>query len=503
MSRKIDTIKEDILKFADSLEKYEGLLTEEDKSFKQFFRYILGKEGIYKPLEPQIIDSKDKVCILCMKKYIHIINELLKVDYEKRRKLYSTKVEEIQDPSIKEELNQLKFLFGKKINNTISHQYQKERESIFSSLKEILFLQRPSLFFYPDNFQIYFYHFFQEPDVLKFIFFKIYRTKYNFYFRGIDLQHYYANFNDKFCLDLVILFFNLKKQTDNNILYLVFLPLIFNFNVLFSMNYKINIDKKDLEKIINKVYKETDNLTKTKVKITVNNIYQIFYRNFNRVIYTSDDKNDKENQIKINNDKDKYRDSLDSTSEQSKAGEDVGNSNKNNKDEKQENKIDPVQNDIKEEETNYKIDAQNNEDIKQIIELMQKNFNNQISNLKNQMGNMQEQIEKLNVEIIDLKHDLNRIQIRDKIKAFLSSFYYLLSNDDKEEIKNYPERRGKIIKQAFAKHYKDYENSTKFKMILELIEKVANLYNLGNAFAHNLDSRNYKEVINAFKKKII
>lgn len=57
-----------------------------------------------------------------------------------------------------------------------------------------------------DYYQIYFSNIVLEPDILRFIFFKVYRWKYIEFFKYIDLHHYKSNLKNKICLDLILIF---------------------------------------------------------------------------------------------------------------------------------------------------------------------------------------------------------------------------------------------------------------------------------------------------------
>ena len=75
--------------------------------------------------------------------------------------------------------------------------------------------QKQNLFYIMDRYQINFSKIISEPDILKFIFFKIYRWKYINNNWKIDLKNYYSNFNDETCLNLVLLFFGELDEKKN------------------------------------------------------------------------------------------------------------------------------------------------------------------------------------------------------------------------------------------------------------------------------------------------
>lgn len=182
-----------------------------------------------------------------MKKYIQILNVLYEFDDKKREEIYNKSLEQINDSSLNRIIKEFQFLINKTKNDFI--QYSKEKNIIYLKLDEILSGQKQNLFYIMDRYQINFSKIISEPDILKFIFFKIYRWKYINNNWKIDLKNYYSNFNDETCLNLVLLFFGELDEIKR----LIYLSLIFNFDSIFTG--KVNYSKELLKRAIDETYK--------------------------------------------------------------------------------------------------------------------------------------------------------------------------------------------------------------------------------------------------------
>ena len=485
---KLDNLKQEISDYYKTLDSFKNDLNEEDKSFKQFFNYILGKENKYGPLNPRIKENKDKTCLLFIRRYIILITSLMKYNSQERKKLYSTETSKIENKAIKENLNQLENLVKRVEKNEIINEFREERQKIFQYLKNKLSYQKQTLFFCLDKYQIYFFYFFEDPDILKYIFFKFYRSTYKISFGPIDLNHYYANFNKKLCLDLVIIFLESSSKNKNNLL-----PIIFNYELYFSSNFSKKYERKSLEELIDLFYNE---VMESSEKITSNEICNIFIRDLKNI------SNKNEYQTKYKNEKnDKDSEHLESTSDHS------NNNNTLTQEEKETSVETNKKNEIIENtESQDKNTVQNNpeadkDNLKEMIKNIERNLEEEIKNRKKRDIEFKNEIDMLKTEINSLKHDINGIQMRERIKSFLNSFNYLLNNSDMQDIKNDPTIRGERIALRFNERYKTYENSPKSKMVCELVKKAASLYLLGNYLAHNIDSKNYRESVNVFKNE--
>jgi len=466
-------------------------LLEEDKSFYQFLDYALNPQTSSKK---NVKLAKDKSYLKIIKAYVQVLNIIFQFELNVRKELYSTKYNIIKDlslsPGLKDSLipalKDLDFIL-KKIKNE-KNEFIKEREEIFTYLENILSRQNQTLFFVLDYYQIYFTNIILEPDILRFIFFKIYRKKYASYFKYIDLHHYKSNFKNKICLDLVSIFFkSLLLNAKNEI---VLISIIFNFDLVFNDNNQIKIDKLILEKAIDKTYEQIENSL-----IDKNNLNLINYK-FLEILKNILDlnKNKYTDAHMINNEYEKKSNSSDSTNEktleENKKGENKFNDNElekhdimHNNNEVDKDIIDNTTininlndlNNKKNENQKVKIEANNikelQEQLNQIInDLKNENsiMKNENSIMKNQLENEKKErieqnkeitnkIESMENEIDSLKKELNIIQIRDKIKNILNSFHYLLSPNDIDDIEKKFRKRSEVFSGAFERKFLKYK----------------------------------------------
>ena len=119
----------------------------------------------------------------------------------------------------------------------------------------------------------------------------------------------------------------------------------------------------------------------------------------------------------------------------------------------------------------------------------------------NQNKEISNKIISMELEINSLKKELNSIQIRDKIKNLLKSFYYILTPNDIDDIEIKNRKRSDVFCGAFEKKFLKYKGKKKYSMVKELLNKAADLLDSGITFAHTLFHKNYKEKIDEFLKK--
>ena len=535
-------------------------LLEEDKSFYQFLVYA------FSPQKANAKLAKDKSYLKLIKAYIKVLDIIFQFELNGRKELYSTKYYIIKDPSLSPglkdslipALKDLDFLL-KKIKNE-KNDFIKEREEVFIYLENLLSKQNQTLFFVLDYYQIYFSNIVLEPDILRFIFFKVYRNKYISFFKYIDLDHYKSNLKNKICLDLVLIFFkSLQLKAKNEI---VLLSIIFNFDLLFHENNQLKIDKLILEKAIDKTYEQIENSLIDKNNLNLINYNflanlkntldlnkkkyadgQIINNECEKKSYSSDSTNEKtfeenkKNENKINDNEVGKQDIIhnnnevdkhikDNTTINMKLNELNNNNNDNQKVKIEANNLKELQeqlnqiiNELKNENSiikkEYSIIINENSLIKNENSLIKNEYSilkNENSIIKNQLENEKKErieqnieitnkIESMEIEIDSLKTELNIIQIRDKIKNILNSFHYLLSPNDLDDIEKKFRKRSEVFSGAFERKFWKYKEKKKYAMIKELLIKSANLLDSGNNFAHTLYNKNYKEKINEFLKK--
>ena len=71
----------------------------------------------------------------------------------------------------------------------------------------------------------------------------------------------------------------------------------------------------------------------------------------------------------------------------------------------------------------------------------------------NQNKEIRNKIEYMEIEINNLKKELNYIQIGDKVKNLLKSFYYILSPNDIDNIEAKRRKRSDVFNGAFEKKF--------------------------------------------------
>ena len=120
--------------------------------------------------------------------------------------------------------------------------------------------------------------------------------------------------------------------------------------------------------------------------------------------------------------------------------------------------------------------------------------------MKNQLENVQEE----NRKITDI---LGIIQMRDSVKNLLSPFEIYLTEEDKMKINKDKNKKWKMIAQRAKDYYINYNNSRKYMLFAEIMDKSAELMAKGNKSAHDINLEYYEKDINRIieenKNKII
>jgi hypothetical protein len=483
-NEKIESIKEDIINGANKLlNKKEGL-SERDKSFNQFLLYVLADKYTIS-IKKENMDKWDKSSLKIMKKYIHILNILYEFDDKKREEIYNKSLEQINDSSLNENINEFKFLINKAKNDFI--QYSKEKNIIYLKLDEILSGQKQNLFYIMDRYQINFSKIISEPDILKFIFFKIYRWKYINNNWKIDLKNYYSNFNDETCLNLVLLFFGELDEIKR----LIYLSLIFNFDSIFKG--KANYSKELLKRAIDETYKNI-------------NIKLIDDKNINSIIHNYLD--NLKNGLSFTNNiiKTKSNNEDEKTSTETKSS----NGNSNGEESFNINEINKLNSKNFEQDNDHNGVTTNNDSSntltlekmkEELDEKWEKKFQvlqNKINILTDNKNEISKKVSSLENQVEDLKSELNTIEIRDQIRNLINSFSYILSEEDKEHLESKTIKRSEVFSNAFEKKFFQYNKTKKYHILKNLLVKACDLYDLGNIYAHTLYSKNYREKIDEF-----
>ena len=465
-NEKIESIKEDIINGANKLlNKKEGL-SEKDKSFNQFLLYVLADKYTIS-IKKENIHKWDKSSLQIMKKYIQILNVLYEFDDKKREEIYNKSLEQINDSSLNRIIKEFQFLINKTKNDFI--QYSKEKNIIYLKLDEILSGQKQNLFYIMDRYQINFSKIISEPDILKFIFFKIYRWKYINNNWKIDLKNYYSNFNDETCLNLVLLFFEELDEIKR----LIYLSLIFNFDSIFKG--KVNYSKELLKRAIDETYKNIS-------------IKLIDDKNINSIIQNYLDNLKNGLSFIKNNIKTKSNNEDEKTSTETKSS----NGNSNGEESLNINEIDKLNSKSFEQDNDHNGVTTNNESSNTLtLEKMKE----ELEAFKNEM---RKKVSSLENQVEGLKSELNTIEIRDQIKNLINSFSYILSEEDKKHLESKTIKRSEVFSNAFEKKFSQYNKTKKYPILKNLLVKACDLYDLGNIYAHTLYSKNFREKIDEF-----
>ena len=116
--------------------------------------------------------------------------------------------------------------------------------------------------------------------------------------------------------------------------------------------------------------------------------------------------------------------------------------------------------------------------------------------LKNQLKNVQEE----NRKITDI---LGKIQMRDSVKNILSPFEIYLTKEDKIKINKDRNLKWKMIAQRVKEYYIKYNNSRKYMVFAEIMDKSAELMVKGNNAAHDIFLEYYEKDINRIIEELI
>ena len=123
----------------------------------------------------------------------------------------------------------------------------------------------------------------------------------------------------------------------------------------------------------------------------------------------------------------------------------------------------------------------------------------------NRLNGEVNQLKSQNKEIINI---LGKIQCREQGKAFLNNFYYYLTDKEKSDIKHYKSQqydyykeKAKIIKDALDKKFSSFKENEKYKLVINLIDVVAESLTKGNDNAHSLVVDLYQNDIDTYNKE--
>lgn len=226
-------------------------LSDEDKDLQEFIGYIL-KDGFstrYIKLPANI--NTDTNSLNCFLKYIEIIYEIFLVSPNKRKEIYSSEFQYVEQEikAVGQKIKEFKQLFGQKTKD-LTTGYSNDKKYILESIKDSLKRQKRFLSLL-ELYQIYFCSLLSEPDILKYSFYKLNKYMYINYFGDINYNYYGANFDNKICLEIISLYLEEIKNRNEEHLN-VYINIIFHFTWLFNRDYNKLIDKNILRRAIQK-----------------------------------------------------------------------------------------------------------------------------------------------------------------------------------------------------------------------------------------------------------
>lgn len=471
-------------------------LSNEDKTLQEFINYILKDGFSTRYLKLPININTDKISLNCLQKYVELIYEIFLMAPDKRKKIYSSEPQEVNkiNPTILKKIKELKLSFDKKTKDLTTY-YSEDKQYILERLKDKLKKQKGILSLL-ELYQICFCSLFSHPDILKYMFFKMNKDIYIYYFGEINYNYYGANFDNNICLEIISLYLEeLKNRNESNLI--IYINIIFHFTWLFNKDYNEIINKNYIKDAIQKTYfkiKEKNvkdkniigpiflsylliKLNIPKKFLNIKNIDEIsnFYL---------------KNEIQSN----KQRNNNSSTEISEKSKEELKKNNNNNKSSDDANSIEKIieiNNNMESDESQTKTIEELNRKIKFLI-LSYEEHEKKINENKKEISGLKGEMEKIKIK-------LNNIMLRDKLINFLNTIGGEFNQAEKDIISNDRTKRGEASLMAFKRKYWLYFKRERFKLIQELIEKVGNLYNKGNLIAHTLDLSQYKDEISAFK----
>ena len=163
-----------------------------------------------------------------------------------------------------------------------------------------------------------------------------------------------------------------------------------------------------------------------------------------------------------------------------------------------------------------KLEANENESQKTILALT--NYSDKMKNdsdkLKNNMDQMKKDMDKMKNDMERMKNESDitkkdmermknvicKMKLREEAKRFLDSFLLLLSLE--EQFYNFnSEKKYELIFTRIKKKYKKFENTKKYKVLTNLINRSINLLTYDNHFIYELIDNKYQKDFFEYSKK--
>ena len=509
---------------------------------------------------PNISRKRNKNEYNLIVKFIDLMNVMFEYDIEKRDKIYKSPVKSIKyneliniisaiDKYIKNvELNSLlknkKMLYdlylilSKKIKPDKKENDLKMIELIDQIILALGFILKNNTIIKFITFKMIKYHFLKDKEKKK-----------------IDFPDCLINVENEICLNMIIDLFNDKFENGTLVL-ISYVILRFESVQPYIKTYDFTIIKETLQNCIHKI----KNRYPSDFIITVETLIILFieeYENLNNnnkdekeikiqpskeKISANNDINDEEGVNTKNN-----NDNIQSTSgiifnhppTPKKGQNEIIDKNKEN------NEINTYNFDYKNIIENIKIllnkikmEPQQNEELKNIFKTLidqmkllegsNANLNSEILKLKEQLNSVNGEVNKLNGEVNilkdqniklnedivklnnqndEIKNILGKIQIREQGKRFLKSFNQYLNKKDLDEINDLKKAKTNgvykkifdIIRFRLEEAFDKFKNTEKFKLVINLTEKVCASLDKGNSNAHSLTMEIYQDNIDKYK----
>ena len=421
-------------------------LSIEDKTLQEFINFIL-KDGLStRYLKLPININTDKISLNCLQIYVELIYEIFLMVPDKRKKIYSSEPQEVNkiNPTILKKIKEFKLLFDKKTKDLTTY-YSEDKQFILETLKNKLKKQKGILSLL-EFYQICFCSLFSHPDILKYMFFKMNKNIYIYYFGDINYYYYSANFDNNICLEIISLY--LEELKNRNECYLIiYINIIFHFTWLFNKDYNEIINKKYIRDAIQKTYSKIKEKN-IKDKNTIGPIFLSYlliefnipkkFLNIKNIDEISNYylKNEIQSNKQINNN------SSTEISEKSKEELKINyNNNKPSDDANSIEKIIEINNNMESDESQAKIIEELNQKIKFLI-LSYEKQEKKLKEHEKEIKAVKEEMEKIN-------NKLNNIMLRDKLKNFLNTIGGEFNQKEKDIISNDRTKRGEASLMAF------------------------------------------------------
>ena len=507
---------------------------------KDILRIIFTNDGKFTQIVFPTIQKQKENEFHLINKIVELINYIFNMPKEKRKAIYSVGISSIGNDKINKIIKQIakkikdieciKF-DSKNIDNlyTIIYKFFEKQEKTLSELIYIVFIKIG-----------YINH---SRKLLSYILFCILKKKYlsNEKIEEIYFKDCLLNLDDDVCIQLIIDILNGK--INNNLM--IYSCVVLQFDKV--KNYFKEYDLISLESVSEKVQL----IIRKYSKIDIYDITSIFIQEYTNLLsvklinYIYANKNienkEKNNILENKKNKEKKEDHNKSKKLNPFKSDIIKEKNNNiywgkiNKiinnlkmDSEQYsqlkdifetliNKISKLESNENESQktilalTNYSDKMKNDSDkLKKDMEQMKKDMDkmkNDMERMKNESDITKKDMERMKNESDITKKDMERMKnvickmkLREEAKRFLDSFLLLLSLE--EQFYNFnSEKKYELIFTRIKKKYKKFENTKKYKVLTNLINRSINLLTYDNHFIYELIDNKYQKDFFEYSKK--